>query len=459
VKNAETGTVKSGDGPTTKIDEPDPPGTIRDANGRLRDAKTKRFVKDPNSKTSTKKVDGEGSSPKKNEVDSGSGKKVDEDGSAPKKKMGDEQDLETTRSKDTLSEKEYELEKNAMEARRPGKKVDMEDNGVKYNEEVELPNGHKWRKRLDGGWCRFSKKSCFPSGELTVGQKQANDAGWPPSEKLPDGYEYYSRPGDTPGIRNKPGFKNEAITYDKSAGKFVPDPKAVQKPRFETVEQNKTKLSHDEFDDVTFKDADGNDVTFKDKQKQHAENRKSHQKNKEGASDDVKSQEHGKMVSESETLGDTATEAVIKKKFAGATDLDHSLPGNQKSGEFDRIIKNGDEVIIIESKGAGSQRGSRQIDAEGTRAEQGTPEYRESIVKNMEDTVAKHKLSDRYNTDDAFKKQVDSLQDTIDELRIAELSGNLKYMQVTQKVGADGIVKPEVEIITFGNSSTDLGTP
>ncbi len=37
----------------------------------------------------------------------------------------------------------------------------MEDGGVKYTQEVELPNGHKWRQRADGGWCRFSKKTCY----------------------------------------------------------------------------------------------------------------------------------------------------------------------------------------------------------------------------------------------------------------------------------------------------------
>jgi len=41
----------------------------------------------------------------------------------------------------------------------------MEDGGVKYVQEVELPNGHKWRQRADGGWCRFSKKTCFPKGK------------------------------------------------------------------------------------------------------------------------------------------------------------------------------------------------------------------------------------------------------------------------------------------------------
>lgn len=54
----------------------------------------------------------------------------------------------------------------AVNKRLPGRKIEMEDvctmvyGGIKYTREVELPNGHKWRQRLDGGWCRFSKKTC-----------------------------------------------------------------------------------------------------------------------------------------------------------------------------------------------------------------------------------------------------------------------------------------------------------
>ena len=54
----------------------------------------------------------------------------------------------------------------AVNKRLPGRKIEMEDGGVKYTQEVELPNGHKWRQRADGGWCRFSKKTCYPKGGI-----------------------------------------------------------------------------------------------------------------------------------------------------------------------------------------------------------------------------------------------------------------------------------------------------
>jgi hypothetical protein len=83
----------------------------------------------------------------------------------PKKKMGDEADLQATKSKQTLSEQEFDLEMGAVNKRLPGRKIEMEDGGVKYTEEVALPNGHKWRRRLDGGWCRFSKKTCYSGAQ------------------------------------------------------------------------------------------------------------------------------------------------------------------------------------------------------------------------------------------------------------------------------------------------------
>jgi 2-methylcitrate dehydratase PrpD len=69
--------------------------------------------------------------------------------------------------------KEYDLEMGAVNKRLPGRKIEMEDGGVKYTREVELPNGHKWRQRADGGWCRFSKKTCYPSTKQSKGQQQA----------------------------------------------------------------------------------------------------------------------------------------------------------------------------------------------------------------------------------------------------------------------------------------------
>jgi hypothetical protein len=138
---AETGKpkVEAEGGKTNSTSKPgDPPGTMRNKNGRLIDSKTKRFVKDPNAQTKTK---------------------------TPKKKLGDEADLENTRTKNTLSDKEFDTEMGAVKNRMPGKVIDQEIDGIKYKQEVELSNGHKWRQRSDGGWCRFSKRKCYPVGK------------------------------------------------------------------------------------------------------------------------------------------------------------------------------------------------------------------------------------------------------------------------------------------------------
>ena len=87
------------------------------------------------------------------------------------KKVGDETALEKTRTRDTLSDEEFDVEFGAVRTRQPGKKIDLEHDGIKYTEEVELPNGHKWRKRKDGGWCRFSKRTCYPKGK--TGRKKS----------------------------------------------------------------------------------------------------------------------------------------------------------------------------------------------------------------------------------------------------------------------------------------------
>jgi len=55
----------------------------------------------------------------------------------------------TRRGKPDLSTMESELEIAQRLPRRPSTDPD-------YDEEIELPNGHKWRRRRGGGWCRFS---------------------------------------------------------------------------------------------------------------------------------------------------------------------------------------------------------------------------------------------------------------------------------------------------------------
>jgi hypothetical protein len=141
-----------------------------------------------------------------------------------------------------------------------------------------------------------------------------------------------------------------------------------------------------------------------------------------------------------------------------ATPLRADLPGGQQSGQFDRIYKDGDNVYILESKGAGSGRGNRQT-ADGTKAEQGTPEYRDDIIDNMEEKLETYMEAEAYGTDTAFRKHVDELADTISELTQARKAGKLHYGQVTQKVDSKGDLIPEIVITWFDpNRSRKVGS-
>ena len=93
----------------------------------------------------------------------------------------------------------------------------MEDGGVKYTQEVELPNGHKWRKRLDGGWCRFSKKTCYPS----VGQTQAQ-AQTPPWPEPPTGYHWRAGKNGVPKLVNNGINTGRPMDYDPLTNTFKP---------------------------------------------------------------------------------------------------------------------------------------------------------------------------------------------------------------------------------------------
>jgi hypothetical protein len=318
-----------------------------------------------------------------------------------------------------------------------------------FTEQKELPNGHEWKRReQDGAWCRFSPGEgdpCVPSLERpskrqkTQGEQLAEERGWP--TEAPEGYVWYDDSG-TPRLRNKPGNDGPVIEYKPDTGTFVEKP-GNPKPDFKAVEADKSKLSHSELEN---KDVE--------RLKQLEAERKSAQGSKHKAGDEgdktAESKHHGEMVRASEELGEASTEAVVRKVTPNAERLDAKLPGGQKSGEFDSIYKDGDDVYIYESKGAGSQRGSRET-AQGKRAEQGTPLYRDDIVDNMQKKINEHKRSSAYRDDPTFKQEIDKLQLTVDEIQVAKDKGKLHYRQVTQKVDKNGVLRSEIEVVTFGD--------
>lgn len=144
------------------------------------------------------------------------------------------------------------------------------------------------------------------------------------------------------------------------------------------------------------------------------------------------------MINASEQLGEISTDAVMNTALPGAKKLAHR-PGsknpNAKSGEFDAIYEHNGDIYIVESKGGGAQRGSRKIE-DGKRAEQGTVEYRDDIIKQMEKEVAK--------TGDP------ELTETLRKIKDALDTGEVKYLQVTQTVDpTTGKVTPQANVIKF----------
>ncbi|MBB4079707.1 hypothetical protein GGR28_002332 [Lewinella aquimaris] len=67
-------------------------------------------------------------------------------------------DLETTKAKqgEELTPKELEVEVGSF---KDGKVKKLDD--PHYDLEVELPNGHKYKRKKNGRWCRFSDPYCF----------------------------------------------------------------------------------------------------------------------------------------------------------------------------------------------------------------------------------------------------------------------------------------------------------
>jgi hypothetical protein len=146
-----------------------------------------------------------------------------------------------------------------------------------------------------------------------------------------------------------------------------------------------------------------------------------------------------KMINASEKLGETGADAAIQKSYPGAQRLKSDTPGG-KSGEFDIVYKHNDEIIIIvEAKGGGATRGTRMTQ-EGLRAEQGTPEYRDDIVRHM--GTQAQKTGDK------------ELTRTTQEIQRAIRTGKLKYVQMSQRVDDKGNLVPEVSVKGFSNTNS-----
>lgn len=93
-----------------------------------------------------------------------------------------------------------------------------------------------------------------------------------------------------------------------------------------------------------------------------------------------------KKVETSELLAEARADQVLQQNGYRRLDNDNLMKG--KTGQFDRIYINDStgEIIFVEAKGGGSTLGARTT-ANGEVAQQGTREYMNDIIANMENKL------------------------------------------------------------------------
>ena len=160
------------------------------------------------------------------------------------------------------------------------------------------------------------------------------------------------------------------------------------------------------------------------------------------------------VASLSEQNGEVASMAAVEGKIPNAKQLPSDIPGKGKSGQFDRVYIDGDQIYVVESKGGSSDLGSRK-DLNNQQSQQGTPEYIASVIQNMSDKVDAGLVDPRYGVDEAFTNQIDGLERTVTKLRIAQSSTPPKItsLQISQRVDSNGDLPPSIEAKKFENFS------
>jgi len=143
-------------------------------------------------------------------------------------------------------------------------------------------------------------------------------------------------------------------------------------------------------------------------------------------------------------LGEMSAEGMSRKLVGDdATKLYSKYPGlNKTNNQFDQIYKSGIEpditITFLEAKGGNSKLGSKMY--EGERVQQGSKEYTESIIKDMNVWYEKADKSIKNPEEMAeFKKTLDYLEDYQD---------NFKYKVVKQRLDSDGALK-HIEVTDY----------
>jgi hypothetical protein len=298
-----------------------------------------------------------------------------------------------------------------------------------YDVEVDLGNGHVWRRReRDGLWCRFSRKFCEPTPPPI-----APSASFPPDVSVPS-------PSETVAFRQSPAARVRDVergapsswTGDMEA-RYRGWPPAGDGYRWELTVDGEMRIrrineldvqrrvaTFDESGALTgFVDghgfiearltgiqgvADSWEVSGAGRREalDEIESRRTaaRQRKERARTEAGRARAHDELVRASEELGEVAGDAWVRAHLAqivgmprGAFTLSQAFDGTG-SGVFDRVYRvvprDGSPpiYIVLEAKGAGGRLGVRNTPL--GLAQQGTRAYFNSIVESMNrgDTAA-----------------------------------------------------------------------
>ena len=147
---------------------------------------------------------------------------------------------------------------------------------------------------------------------------------------------------------------------------------------------------------------------------------------------------HNVMTNKSEAIGEEAAKLVMKKQYPDFEQIPSDIFWNDaKSGQLDMVYYNAEtgEVMIVEAKGGASTRGVRKDNKKKRYVEQGTKEYRKSIVADMENKVKdiEGKIKDKGDL-----QKLSELKDTVKYIINAEMTGDIQSIQISQKINKNG---------------------
>ena len=157
------------------------------------------------------------------------------------------------------------------------------------------------------------------------------------------------------------------------------------------------------------------------------------------------------MRNKSEAIGEEMAKLVMKRQYPDFEQIPSDLFWNDaKQGQFDIVYYNAStgEIMIVEAKGGGSTRGGR-IDKNGDYAEQGTKEYRESILANMDDSIKRYKKNCQKKGVKTDTVQLEALRSTIKKIKMSTKNKNITNIQVSQKINKDGSLKDSASVDYF----------